>query len=112
MPGTITRWATPAAWWTWPISSGNGGSDVRHPQLRRGDHGLLGVHADRRRFADAGAAALLPARLYAVHPRLPVPALRDSRHLRQSRRWLAGVSLRHPAHVGDRPHLADRRPVA
>ena len=72
---------------------------------------LLGLHADRRRAAHAGAAALLPARLLAVHARLPVPALRDRRHRRQSRRRLAGDALRHPAHAGGRPGAADRRPA-
>ena len=32
----------------------------------------------------------------------PVPALRGRRHLRQSRRRLAGDALRHPAHARDR----------
>ena len=43
------------------------------------------------------------ARLHAVHAGVPVPALRDRRHLRQSRRRLARHALRHPAHAGDRP---------
>ena len=37
--------------------------------------GLLGLHADRWRLADAGAAAFLPPRLLALHAGLPVPAL-------------------------------------
>ena len=66
-----------------------------------GRHGLLlGLHPDRRRAAHAGAAALLQARLLAVHAGLPVPALRVRRHRRQPRRRLAGDALRHPAHAG------------
>ena len=42
------------------------------------------------------------ARLHAVHARVPVPALRGRRDLRQSRRRLARHALRHPAHAGGR----------
>ncbi len=49
-----------------------------------GRHGLLlGLHPGRRRVAHAGAAAFLQARLFALHARLPVPALRVRRHRRQ-----------------------------
>ena len=51
------------------------------------------------------------ARLHAVHAGVPVPALRDRRHRRQSRRRLARHALRHSAHAGDRAGAADRRPA-
>ena len=41
-----------------------------------------------------------------------VSALRDRRHLRQSRRRLARHALRHPAHADDWPDPADHRPAA
>ena len=89
-----------------------GAPDVGRAQLPDRHRELLGLHADRRRAAHAGAAALLQPRLHAVHAGVPVPALRDGRHLRQSRRRLAGHALRHSAHADDRPGAADRRPAA
>ena len=78
----------------------HGGAQLPHR------HGvLLGLHPDRRRAAHAGAAALLQARLFALHAGLPVPALRVRRHRRQSGRRLAGRALRHPAHAGGRARL-------
>src|SRR5690349_11368677 len=104
------KWATRAAWWTWPTSSSRRESE-RDPQLRHRHGILLGVYAGRWRAADAGAAAFLPARLHAIHARVPVSALRDRRHRRQSRGRLAGVALWHPPHAGGRPDPADHRPV-
>ena len=59
----------------------------------------------------AGAAALLCSRLYAVHAGVALLALRNGRHLRQSRRRLARDAFRHPAHARNRPRTADRRPL-
>ena len=89
----------PAAWSTSPTSSSSEVRDGRHPQLPDRHGQLLELYADRRRPAHAGAAAFLHARLHAVHAGLAVPALRDGRHLRQSRRRLARDALRHPAHA-------------
>ena len=72
---------------------------ARHPQLPDRHGQLLELYAHRRRAAHVGAAAFLHARLHAVHAGVAVPALRDRRHLRQSRRRLAGDPLRHPAHA-------------
>ena len=83
--------------------------DVRCAQLCGRDRELLELHAHRWRAAHAGAAALLQPRLHALHAGLSVPALRNGRHLRQSRRRLARHALRHPAHADDRPQPADRR---
>jgi len=48
--------------------------------LYRGHGGLLGFHADRRCLADAGAAALSHAWVFARATGLPVRALRNRRH--------------------------------
>ena len=85
------------------------GHERRHAQLRDRHRRLLGLHAQRRRAAHAGAAALLPARLLAVHAGLPVPALRGDGRRRQPDRRLAGHALRHRAHAGRGPGHADRR---
>ena len=63
-------------------------------RLCRRHRGLLGLHADRRRAADAGAAALQHARLHADPARLAVPALRTRRDRHEPRRGLARRALR------------------
>ncbi len=75
MPGTTTRLAMPAAWSISPTSSSSEVRDGRRSQLPDRHGQLLELHADRRRAAHAGAAALLCARLHAVHAGVPVPAL-------------------------------------
>src|ERR1700755_1207087 len=109
MRGTTTRSAMPAGWWTLRTSWSK--RDCSHAaQLRHRHRLLLGIYLGRGRVANAGPAALLPPRLYAIHAGLSVPALRNRRHRRQSRRRLAGAALRYSAHAGGGPNPADRGP--
>ncbi len=71
---------------------------------------LLGLYLVDGALRMLDAAALLQARLLAVHARLPVPALRVRGHRGEPRRRLAGDALRHPAHAVGRAVAADRRP--
>ena len=64
-------------------------ADDQYPQLRHRHRGVLGVHAHRRRAADAGAAALQPAWIHAGAARVSVPPLRVLRHRHESPRRLA-----------------------
>src|SRR4030095_3241952 len=110
MPGTTTRWAMSAAWSISPTWSSTRRRDgTGNAPLPGRDRLLLELHPGRRRAAHAGAAALLQARLLALHARLPVPALRVRRHRRTPFGRLAGNALRHPAHAGRGPGAADRR---
>src|SRR5579872_2824332 len=109
MPGTTTRWAMPAAWSILPISSSSGARNVWCPQLCDCDGQLLGFHAHRWRAQDAGASALLSARLYPIHIGLLIPALRDGRRICESRGRLACLALRQLAHAGDWPVASDLR---
>src|SRR5579872_5366955 len=110
MPGTTTKWAMPAGWWTSPISWRSADYDLDGAQLPNRHGFLLGLHADRRRLAHAGAVSLLPPRLYPLHSRLHVLALRSSGHWRKFSGRLFRFTVWHSANVGDRPASTDRRP--
>src|SRR6056297_3056236 len=82
MSGMTTRWAMRIVLSMWPAWSGPRCEPTprRTVGLYRGDGGLLGLHADRWRAADAGAAAFSYAWLQPGATGLSVRALRDRGH--------------------------------
>ena len=79
-----------------------GAHDHGCPALPDRHRVLLGIHPGRRRLAHAGAVPLLPARLHALHPGVPVPALRARGHRREPERRMVRHALRHSPHAGGR----------
>src|SRR6056297_1101228 len=82
MSGMTTRWAMRIVWWMWPAwwVSPCEPTPRRTVRLYRGDGGLLGLHADRWRAEDAGAAAFPHAWLQPGATGVSVRAVRNRGH--------------------------------
>src|SRR6056297_2686713 len=113
MRGTTTRWAMRIASSMWHVWWGPrfDGTSRGPKRLYRRHGGLLGLHADRWRAADAGAPALPHARVHPGAAGLSVRALRDRGYGDQPVRGLDrgavrsdGDALRRARPSGAGPH--------